>query len=202
MINITSRLFKRGHIRLIIEQEEEMEKFQVIQRETILEAHAFNIEKVDLRFPDGRVKTYDLVDHADAVTIIPLTGNNEIIFVKQYRVGATDFLLELPAGVIDPGETPIETAKRELREEVSKDAAQLKDLGGFYMTPGYSNEFLNVFLATDLCHAPLPPDEDEMIEIKSLRIGDVWQMVREGKIRDGKSLAALFLAQHFLENLE
>jgi ADP-ribose pyrophosphatase len=148
--------------------------------------------------PDGRLVTYDLVAHKPAVTLVPLDGGNRIWFVRQYRVGAQEHLIELPAGVMEPGEDPQECAAREIREEIGMAADELTKIGEFYMAPGYSSEFMHVFLARGLHSAPLGRDEDEFLETISIPVGDVFAMAAAGEIRDGKSLAALFLARERL----
>jgi len=179
-----------------------MAKFKFLSEEKVLRAHAFNVVKLHYELPDGRKRTYDLVDHLDAVTIVPINQEGEVLFVKQYRVGARDYLLELPAGVMDKGEVPLETAKRELREETGMAAKEMVKLGGFYMTPGYSNEFMTVFLATELYPAPLDMDDDEFLNLVKLPIKEAYVKARNGDILDGKSITSLFLAMPAVDILD
>ena len=172
-----------------------MTGFEILGSEKVLKAHAFDVLKVHYRLPDQRERAYDLVDHVDAVTIVPVNLQGEILFVKQYRVGAQSELLELPAGVLDEGETPMQTALRELREETGMAARQMIPLGGFYMTPGYSNEYMSIFLAYDLYTAPMRQDADEFINLVCLPINEAYASAKSGAIIDGKSIASLFLAQ-------
>jgi len=179
-----------------------MGNFKVLGRNKVLEAHAFDVEQVHYELPDGRRRTYDLVDHANAVTLVAVNSDWEVFFVRQYRVGAEDILLELPAGILDNDEKPELAARRELREEIGMNADTLKEIGGFYMTAGYSNEFMTVFLATDLKYAPLDADEDEFLEVERIPCSTTYEMAHRGLIRDGKSLTALFLAHPYLMNGE
>ena len=172
-----------------------MAGFEILSTEEVLKAHAFDVLKVHYRLPDGRERAYDLVDHKDAVTVVPVTPEGDILFVKQYRVGAKQELLELPAGLIDPGEAPAYTALRELREETGMAARQITSLGGFYMTPGYSNEFMFIFLAEELYSSPSEQDADEFINLVRIPIGEAVDYARSGKLIDLKSIAGLFLAQ-------
>ncbi|MFW5714014.1 MAG: NUDIX hydrolase [Brevefilum sp.] len=173
--------------------------FSEISREKHYRGHVFDVAKVNVRLPDGRERDYDLVEHGDSVTILPVDKDGNILFVSQHRLGSGRILLELPAGVLDPEESPLTSAQRELREETGKDASEFKELGGFYLTPGYTDEYMTVFLATGLYDAPLETDEDEFLKIKSLSITEAYQKALNGELEDGKSLAALFLAQPFLK---
>jgi ADP-ribose pyrophosphatase len=177
-----------------------MAQFKFLSEEKVLQAHAFDVVKVNYELPDGRKRTYDLVDHKDAVTIVPVNQEGEVFFVKQYRVGARDYLLELPAGVMDKGEDPAETAMRELREETGMAAKELIVLGGFYMTPGYSNEFMTVFLAKDLYPSPLEMDDDEFLNLIRIPLKEAYEKARNGEILDGKSITSLFLAMPLLND--
>jgi ADP-ribose pyrophosphatase len=100
--------------------------------------------------------------------------------------------------VLDPGEDPHESGIRELREEIGMDAKDIQRLGGFYLAPGYTDEYMTVFLARELFNSPLAPDEDEFLNVVCIPIAEAYQQAWAGKIRDGKSLAALFLAQPFI----
>jgi len=175
-----------------------MAQFKFLGEEKVLQAHAFDVVKVHYELPDGRKRTYDLVDHKDAVTIVPVNQEGEVLFIKQYRVGARDYLLELPAGVMDEGEDPLDTAMRELREETGMAAKEMIKLGGFYMTPGYSNEFMTVFLAKDLYPAPLEMDDDEFLNLIKIPLNEAYEKARNGEILDGKSITSLFLAMKTL----
>jgi ADP-ribose pyrophosphatase len=169
--------------------------FTTISREKRYQGHAFDVAKVHVRLPNGRERDYDLVEHGNSVTILPLDDDGNIIFVTQHRIGAEGELLELPAGVLDPNENPLDCARREIREETGMAAEHFQKLGGFFLAPGYTDEYMTVFLATGLYKAPLDPDDDEFIKINSLPAADVYHLALEGKIHDSKTLAALLLAQ-------
>lgn len=179
-----------------------MDQFKFLSEERVLRAHAFDVVKLQYKLPDGRTRSYDLVDHLDAVTIVPINQAGEVLFVKQYRVGAREYLLELPAGVMDAGEDPLETAMRELREETGMAAKEMVKLGGFYMTPGYSNEFMTVFLATELYPAPLEMDDDEFLNLVKIPLKEAYEKARNGEILDGKSITSLFLAMKKIAGME
>jgi len=170
-----------------------------LSREKQYKGHAFDVSKVYFRLPNGKERTYDLVEHVDSVTILPVDADGNIFFVSQYRIGAGDELLELPAGVLDPGETPFVCANREIREEIGMAAGKLQELGSFFLAAGYTDEFMTVYLATELYEAPLDPDEDEDLQLQVLPKNEVYRRVFAGEIKDGKTLATLLLALPYLK---
>jgi ADP-ribose pyrophosphatase len=174
--------------------------FKHIRTESIYEGHIFSIEYVHVSLPDEKTKIYELVRHGPAITLVPVSATGEIYFVKQYRVGAVQSLLELPAGGLEVGEDPSAGAAREIREEIGMAARKLQAIGSFFMAPGYSTEYLTIFLASDLYPAPLQPDADEYLQVIALPIDQAYQMAESGEIQDGKTLAALLLARPYLKS--
>ncbi len=170
----------------------------ILDRQITHTTHTFKVQQVNVRLPDGRTHPYDLVDHNPAVTIVPIDSRGEVWFVRQFRVGAEGDLLELPAGVLNPGEEPLAAAAREIREEIGQAAGRLQKIGEFYMAAGYCNEFMHVFLAADLRPDPLKADADEFIQAESIPVQQVYEMVARGQLRDSKSLASLLLALPYL----
>jgi ADP-ribose pyrophosphatase len=168
---------------------------EIIQSDTIFTGRAFSIKRYQMRLPDGRSTNFDIVQHPGAVTLVPVDEAGNILFVRQYRLGAEQDLLELPAGTLEPGEDPRLCAAREIREETGMGARELVQLGEFYMAPGYSTEHMYIYLATGLYPDPLPGDEDEFIQVESLAIEEAYRQVEQGQIEDGKTLAALLLAR-------
>lgn len=173
--------------------------FEEQSREYKFRGHAFDVVQVEMKLPDGRTRKYDLVDHSNAVTILPIDEHQNVYFVKQYRLGANEVLLELPAGVLDLDEDPGEAALRELREETGM-AGRLELLGTFYLAAGYSNEKMFVYLAQDLYASPLNQDEDEFLQLVKMPLTRVMEMISENEIHDAKTLAALILAQRTLSS--
>jgi ADP-ribose pyrophosphatase len=168
--------------------------FQAMQSEKIYQGRAFGVERVQMRTPDGVVRPYDLVQHNGSVTIIPLDSQGNLYFVSQYRIGAGETLLELPAGVLEPNEDPKVCAAREVREETGMQAENLTLLGDFYLAPGYSSEHMYVFLATGLSANPLAHDVDEFLQVQIIPAADALKLAQSGQIRDAKTIASLFLA--------
>lgn len=168
--------------------------YQQLKREKLYLGPVFDLVKVHLQLPDQRERVYDLIEHGGSVTIVPVDDQGRIHFVRQYRVGAGGPLLELPAGVLDEGEDPAISALRELREEIGMDTDELTLLGQFFLAPGYTTEFMTIFLARGLFPSPLEPDDDEFLEIVPVPIKTVYEQAFSGEIQDGKTLAALLLA--------
>jgi ADP-ribose pyrophosphatase len=173
--------------------------FELLKSEIVYPGHAFTIRRDTLRLPDGREARFDIVEHVGSVIILPLDTNGQMLFVRQYRHAAGLDLLELPAGTLDEGETPLECASREIREETGMAAGNLEPLGGFYLAPGYSTEYMYVYLATDLRYNPLEADADEFLSVERVPLAEALAMFERGDIQDAKSLAAILLARKHLE---
>ena len=142
-----------------------MSKFELIKSETLMQGRAFKIRRDYLKTPDGRETKFEIIEHGGSVIIVPVDANGNLLFVRQYRHAAGMDLLELPAGTRDGDEPFEECAAREIREETGMEAGKLQKVGEFYLAPGYSTEFMAVFLATDLRHNPLEADDDEFLTV-------------------------------------
>lgn len=169
-----------------------------IDTETIYHGRAFTVQRARFRLPDGRTAAYDVVEHSGAVTVLPLDAEGRIWFVRQFRPAIGKNLLELPAGTKEPSEPAEDCALREIREETGFAAGTLQLLGTFYLAPGYSTEFMHVFLARELTPAPLSPDDDEFLKAEPIPLQQAYRMVTAGEIQDGKTLAALLLAEPYI----
>jgi ADP-ribose pyrophosphatase len=173
--------------------------FELLKSEIIYPGRAFTIRRDTLRMPDGHETRFDIVEHIGSVVILPVDANGQLLFVRQYRHAARLDLLELPAGTLDKGESPEACARREVREETGMAAGNLELLGGFYLAPGYSTEYMYVYLATDLRNDPLEADADEFLSVEHIPITKALEMCERGDIPDAKSLAAFLLARGHLQ---
>ena len=173
--------------------------FELINSETLLQGRAFKIRRDHLKTPDGGETKFEIIEHGGSVIIIPIDEDGNLFFVRQYRHAAGTELLELPAGTRDGDEPYEECAAREIREETGMEAGKLKKVGEFYLAPGYSTEFMVVYLATDLKHNPLKADDDEFLEVEKIYIQKAFEMAESGEMPDAKSLAALLLAKPYLQ---
>ena len=174
-------------------------RFELLHSETVFTGRAFTVRRDTLRLPDDRRTRLDIVEHVGSVVLIPLDGHGNLLFVRQYRHAAGLDLLELPAGTLEAGEAPEACARREVREETGMAAGRLEHLGEFYLAPGYSTEYMYVYLATDLRPDPLEADADEFLTVESLPLAKALEMAEKGRIPDAKTLAALLLARARLQ---
>lgn len=172
-----------------------VEPEETISTERVFQGKRINVRVDKVRLSDGTESTRDIVEHPDAVVIVAVDVQRNVLFVRQYRKAPETELLELPAGVIDPGEEPLAAALRELREETGCSAERLDLMGSFYSAPGTMTEKLYAYLATGLTADPLPLDEDERIEVERVPLHQALAMARAGEIHDGKTLASLLLAE-------
>jgi len=147
-----------------------------------------------VQLPDGTQSTREIVRHPGAVAIVPLLASGEVVLVRQFRGAADRVLLEIPAGTLEPGEEPLAAAGRELQEEAGYRPGKLERLGGEYTAPGYTSEFIHLFLATDLVPSRLAQDADEFLEVVTLPLGEALRQVENGEIQDGKTIIGLLLA--------
>ena len=169
--------------------------FELLKSEPLFQGRALKIRRDTLKTPDGNETKFDIVEHGGSVIILPIDADGNILFVRQYRHAAGMDLLELPAGTRDGNEPYDVCAAREIREETGMAAGKLERIGDFYLAPGYSTEFMAVFLATQLRHDPLEADDDEFLQVEKIPVKEAIQMAQRGEMPDAKSLAALFLAR-------
>lgn len=164
--------------------------------EEVFRGRRFRVLSGEVVLPSGKTVRRDIVDFGESVVILPLL-DGRVVMIKQFRAAVGDWLYELPAGVVEPGEDPAETARRELIEETGYEAGGLVRMFGMYLSPGYSNEFMHAYLATDLRYVGARPEYGEEIRIVSFGLEEVLGMIREGVIRDAKTIATILFYLHF-----
>jgi ADP-ribose pyrophosphatase len=169
------------------------------ESQRVFEGKAFDVRVDTLEGPGGTTSRVDIVEHPGAIALIPIDAQDRVWLVRQYRHAAGEDLLELPAGTLEDGESPEDCALRECREEIGMAPGELIHLGGTFLAPGYSNEFLHFFLARGLTPDPLPPDPDEELRLEKIPWEDLWTLIAGKSIRDAKTLAGLSLARSWLE---
>jgi len=135
-----------------------------------------------------------VVRHAGSAVMIAMDDKKRILLVRQYRLPAADYLWELPAGKVDDGEKPLQAAKRELAEETGYKARKWTKLVSFFASPGYVQERMTIFLATDLIQGAATPMDDEQIETRWFKRKELGQLIRDGKIDDGKTIIGYYMA--------
>lgn len=146
-----------------------------------------------VELPDGHRTRREVVEHGEVAAVVPLSQQGEVLLVRQYRLPTGRALLEVPAGGIDPGETAEEAAQRELEEETGYRAGRLRRLCGFYVSPGYCQEYIHLFLADDLRPSRGHRDEDERITVVRVPLEEALALVEKGEIQDAKSIIGLLL---------
>jgi ADP-ribose pyrophosphatase len=172
--------------------------FETIHSEKIYQGRVFGVRCDRVSLPNGKSVELDIVDHPGAVVLVPVDDQGNLWFVRQYRHAGQVELLELPAGSLEAGELPEACALREVREEIGMAAGHIEKIGEYYMAPGYSTEYVHVYLATGLRPSPLAADDDEFLSVETLPIAQVFKMVEGGRMHDCKTLASLYLARPFL----
>lgn len=144
----------------------------------------------------GVQATREVVEHGNSVTVVPVDADDNVVLVRQYRLPTQGDLLESPAGGVEPGESPEAAVHRELLEETGYRAQRVAHLGGFWIAPGWATEYMDCYLATGLVRGTDRQEADEDIQVVRVPFRQVSALIREGKVRDAKSIAALLMALH------
>jgi ADP-ribose pyrophosphatase len=152
-----------------------------------------------VRMPGGRETTREIVERDDCVAVVALDADGKLLLVRQFRKAVGKELLEIPAGGIDPGESPEEAVKREMREETGYLPRKVEPLGGFYSAPGYATEYLYLYLATDLIPSQLFAEDTEGISLIRVAPEEVPELISSGGICDAKSIAGLLTYLEYRE---
>lgn len=173
---------------------------QMLKQRLVYQGRKFNFEVNSLRLPNRAEGEWECIRHPGGALAIPVTPDGKLVLTHQYRFAVQGRLLEFPAGTLEPNETPAETIKREIEEEVSYRANSWKSLGSFPLAPGYSDEFIYAFLATDLEPIEAPPegDADEDIQVVEMTPADFEKTIQAGEPVDAKSIASFLLAKPHL----
>jgi ADP-ribose pyrophosphatase len=150
-----------------------------------------------VRLPNGEETTKEIIEHPGAVAIIPVLDSGKLLIVNQYRAAARRRMMEIPAGTLEPDESPLACAKRELTEETGYVAGHFTRLFSCYLAPGYSSEKIHFFLASELVRTKANPAEDEFITVQAVNLDDALELIEHGKIQDAKTISALYyVAMH------
>ncbi len=158
---------------------------------TVYTGHLFNVELDELEMANGVIARRENLRHPGAVCMVPVADDGRLLLVTQYRHSAGRRLLEIPAGTLEPGEDPREAAIRELQEEVGMYPGQIEPLGGLFVAPGYTTEYIHIFICTELRPSRLEADADEDLEVHPTTVEDALRMIDSGEICDAKSLVAI-----------
>jgi ADP-ribose pyrophosphatase len=158
------------------------------------DGHLLHVRVDQVRMPSGRKTVREVVEHPGSVIVLPVTVDDAVLFVRQYRYAVGERVIELPAGLVDTDEAPEDAARRELEEETGYEAGEVRLLGSAYVSPGYSQELSHFFVATGCLETrPFEPNPDEPMELLRVPRGELPSLIRPGQspIRNAQTLLAL-----------
>lgn len=180
-----------GEVSLVLGDEAEHDADlheQILDSEIAWQGKIFNVERMEVRLPNGHTSMRDVVRHCGAAAVVALTENGKIALVRQYRTSLDRVTVEIPAGKLDPGEDPLECAKRELKEETGFVAGRIAYLTTIATSCGFSDELIHIYLATQLSFEGANPDEDEFLNVDLVPVNELVDAVLDGKIEDAKTV--------------
>ncbi|MEE9515279.1 MAG: NUDIX hydrolase [Candidatus Brocadiales bacterium] len=156
----------------------------------IYDGRRLRLYRDEVELPDGRHTFREVVSHPGAVAVVPVTEEGDVFLVRQFRYAIRSELYEIPAGIIEKGESPEQCAVRELREEAGLDAGRMEKLGQFYTSPGVMDELMHIYRATELTAPGYEPEEG--IEVVKMKLGQAIDKIKTGEIADAKTICGIF----------
>lgn len=173
---------------------------KTLSSECIYKGKILNLrcDRVEIPGTDGKTSTREIVEHKGAVAIVAIDGKGRVILEKQFRKAAEEILIEIPAGKLEEEENPEKCAERELEEETGFMPGSLRHLATIYSSPGFTNEKIHVYMATDLKKGSIHPDEDERIDLMYVSLDEAIDMINNGNIRDAKTVVGILTAKQYL----
>jgi ADP-ribose pyrophosphatase len=169
-----------------------------VSSEQIFRGKILNLFYDKVELPNGIIGTREKVSHPGAVAVVPVNAKDEVILVKQYRYPIEKILIEIPAGKLDSGEPVLKCAERELHEEAGVVNGTLSHLATIYTSPGFCDEKMDIFIATEFEEKENKPDHDEFLHIFKAKISECLKMIDNGEITDAKSIIGIMLARDYL----
>jgi len=170
-----------------------------IETKRYYEGIIVNVRRDVAEMQNGARVPREVVEHPGGVGVVPITDDNKVLMVRQYRYPVGEELLEIPAGKLDNDEDPLECAVRELSEETGCKAGKLVDLGAIYPSPGFCRETLFLYLALDLQRGEMHLDQNELLSVEAVGIEELVDMIMENKLPDAKSVVGILKARRYLE---
>ena len=161
------------------------------KRQTMWRGTAFEYQQGEVLLPNGRKTFAGVIRHPGSAAVVPVLQDGSVVLIHQFRHGIKDFIWEVPAGTMDPGEDPLACARRELQEECGYAGNRFEKLGEIWVAPGYSSECIHLFLATDLMVRESHPDEDECLTVHLFPFQRVLEMVERNEIREAMTIVAI-----------
>ena len=169
-------------------------------RTKIHQGRVYELVSENITLENGVTIDMEFIHHPGAAAIVPMPDKNQVILIKQYRHSLREYIWEIPAGTRDPDESMLTCARRELIEETGYSAEKWIELAEITPVPGYSDECIQLFIATDMKAAQQNLDQDEMLNVHSVNFDEALDMIRRGEIRDSKTISGLYLAYHWLQD--
>ena len=176
-------------------------KPEILKRHTVMRSRLFRADEVHLRFSNGEERIYEKLcaGGPGAVLIVPLLNDKTVLLIREYAAGLDDYHLACPKGAVDEGETLLEAATRELREETGYGAHKLTFLKKVFLSPSYMEHGINIIIAQDLYPERLDGDEPELIEVEEIPFMNLAQLCMRDDVCEGRTIAALFMAREWLK---
>ena len=171
-----------------------------LSSKTVFEGRILKLRVDTVQTADGRESTREIIEHAECIAVIPVDTDDNVLLVRQYRRAIDKELLEIPAGGIDPGEDAETAVIREMQEEIGYKPQKVVRLSGFYSTPGFCDEYLGLYLATDLVPSRLYAEDTAGIEVVRVPVSEIAALATSDKIEDAKTVAGLLFYMEWRKN--
>ena len=177
-----------------------MSDFELLDRKPIFKGRVVDLSVDEVRIPNGNTCELEMIRHPGAAAVVPVTEAGQVLLVRQFRYAAGGWLLEIPAGKLDAGEAPQVCTRREVEEETGFRTGRLVPMGWIWTTPGFTDEKIWLYLATELTEATQNLQSDEVLTVESMPLDDAVELAASGEIRDAKSVCALLRARRHLRS--
>ncbi|NLM43147.1 MAG: NUDIX hydrolase [Clostridiales bacterium] len=165
-----------------------------IKRKNLFEGKIVKLDVETVLLPNGNTAEREIIRHPGAVAILPIDSYENIYFIKQFRKAIDDVLIEIPAGKLEQGEDPYQCALRELQEEIGFTSNKLTLINTIYTSPGFADEIIYIYKAEELIISQLEKDDDEFIDVCKFHKNQAFNMIKNGEIKDAKTIVALLTA--------